>query len=79
MIAVRLEADGHRFDLEYTEGARLGDISIDGKLVDCKQVGSWDWQSGKQRVEVNATVLSADLAEWIADSGADYIRELPYL
>lgn len=79
MIAVRLEADGHRFDLEYTEGGRIADVSIDGKLVDCTQVGDWDWQSGKQLVEVDATVLSADLAEWIAGSGEDYIRELPYL
>lgn len=79
MIAVRLEAKGHRFDLEYTEGGRLAEVYIDGKLVDATSVGNWDWQASAQRTPLTTTDLSQELAQWIAETGDDYLRELPYL
>jgi hypothetical protein len=61
-------------------GGRLADVFHESKpgALDCFEVGAFDWQSGELSPVTRAS-LRARFDEWIADSGEDFTRELPYL
>lgn len=61
-------------------GGRLADVyhlESDTPL-DCTEVGDYDWQH-KRQVPFTKPELRKAAKEWIRDSSADYVRELPYL
>jgi hypothetical protein len=63
-------------------GGRLADvehIEYPGRAVACFQVGEYDWKVGKLTRAPDAGALRLRLAEWVAEDGDTYLRELPYL
>lgn len=63
-------------------GGRLGDVShleYPNHALAAVQVGAWDPERDTLEAEPDAGALRKRLAEWIADDGAAYLRELPYL
>jgi len=78
-MQVSTHHDGYKFTLVHN-GGRLADVLIDGKCVDCTTAHDYDWQKGELIGPApDRAALKATLAEWIADSAEDYLRELPYL
>jgi hypothetical protein len=77
-ITITIERDGHTFTMTY-KGGRLADVAIDGTLVDCTEVGNFNWVVGAQVQPLSRADLLAELGEWIDESGTDHINELPYL
>lgn len=63
---------------EY-DGGRLADVfhCESDTALDCLQAGPYDWQSGT--AGVTRATFKAACAEWVRESSADYLRELPYL
>jgi hypothetical protein len=60
-------------------GGRLADVfHVEFSTpVSCFEVGGWSWETssaGGTRLDVER-----GLSEWIAECGADHLRELPYL
>jgi hypothetical protein len=63
-------------------GGRLADvqhIEYPGRALACFQVGAWDHQRDRLEREPDIGALTLRLAEWVADDGDTYLRELPYL
>lgn len=63
-------------------GGRLGDvehIEYPGRAIDAVQAGAFDWQRGELEREPDEGALRLCLAEWVAEHGGEYGRELPYL
>jgi hypothetical protein len=62
-------------------GGRLADVrhAESDTALDCVQVGAYDWQHGQLVDQVSEDTLLSTLSEWIAESGDDFARELPYL
>jgi hypothetical protein len=62
-------------------GGRLADVfhAESDTALDCVQVGAFDWQKGELLSQPTRASLKRTLSEWIAESGEDYARELPYL
>lgn len=67
-------------------GGRLADVYFapgpgraNGKVVDCTQVGGYDWQAGAPTSEYRIEVLAEAADEWMRECSDDFARELPYL
>jgi hypothetical protein len=70
---------GSTFVMTYEQGSRLADIALGGSAVACVEVGAYDWNAGRQTVEVTATDLRVALGEWVDEDGSTYLREHPHL
>jgi hypothetical protein len=70
---------GSEFVMTYEQGGRLADIALGGSVVACVEVGSYDWNAGRQTVEITKTDLRLALGEWVDEDGATYLREHPHL
>jgi hypothetical protein len=62
-------------------GGRLADVyhAESDTALDCTQVGEYDWQTDKVLVPFTRTSLKEAADEWVRESSADYLHELPYL
>lgn len=69
---------GHEFVLKFAWDARLGDIWLDGKCVDCIQVHDFDWESGTLTPRTKPEIRK-DFEEWLLENGQTYIDEWQYL
>jgi hypothetical protein len=70
---------GSTFVMTYEQGGRLADIALGGSVIACVEVGSYDWNAGRQSVEVSETDLRLALGAWVDEDGATYLREHPHL
>jgi len=69
---------GHRFVLKFRWDTRLGDIFLDGKIVDCMQVHDYDWTTGTLTPSTRKQI-ALSFEEWLLEYGQSYIDEWQYL
>jgi len=69
---------GATFVCTYS-GGRLADIHLGGEAIHCIEVGSYDWNLGRQTEIVTETTLRLALGEWIDEDGATYLRQYAHL